>query len=70
MVQVVDLTAVLPRPYDIKVQTYPEIWDAMDEVDKDTVEKCVADIASAIESTIASRVRRLESKNSTEPEGV
>ena len=59
MTQVVKLTALLSRPYDITVITHPQIWDAIPEDGKRSIEECVAEIASVIESTLASRVHLL-----------
>ena len=52
MTQVVKLTALLSRPYDITVSTHPQIWDAIPEDGKRSIEECVAEIASVIESSL------------------
>ncbi len=59
MVQVVRLTALLSLPFDIKVFTHPQVWDAIPEDGRQNIEECVAEIASVIESTVASRVHLL-----------
>jgi len=59
MVQVVNLTALLSHPYDIKVVTYPEVWDAIPDDGKQSIEECVAEIVAVIECTLSSRVHLL-----------
>jgi len=60
MIEAVKLTSLLPLPYDIKILTYPRVWEAIPMDSKERIKDWIEDIAAEFQAQTSGIVQIID----------